>query len=103
MKADRCRVQLSELAAPIVTVPQWETPMLKAVHGDADVRVLETVEIEREPPDAADEYKRLANVYRGEGNSSVVAEVYGQHGAGVSQLAAAIAKASEPAKKPNAK
>jgi hypothetical protein len=103
MKADRVRVQLSELAAPIVTVPQWETPILKAVHGENDVRVLETVELDRDPPDAADEYRRLANLYRGEGNSPVVAEVYGQHGAGVSQLAAAIAKASEPAKKPAAK
>lgn len=103
MKIDHVRVQLSELAVPVVAVPQWETPLLKAVHGENDVRVLETVEFEREPPDAADEYKRLANVYRGEGNSSVIAEVYGQHGAGVSQLAAAIAKASEPAKKPNAK
>jgi hypothetical protein len=94
MKFDRVRVQLSELAAPVVTVAPWETPILKAIHGEPDIRVLEQAEVSREPPEPSDEYTRLANLYPGaEGAAPFVAQVYGQHGAGVAALAAAIDRA----------
>lgn len=84
----------------------WEVPILEAVHADpndgdtgeqagSNVEVLGEFLVDRDPPNAADEFRRLANKYKRPGSDiSVVASVYGNHGVGVQGLARAIADAT---------
>lgn len=99
-------VILSELHTQQLVIAPWEVPVLQAVHGDNDVSVVDSQEIDREPPDAADEFRRLENRYRapsGEGAQAYVAQVYGSHAAGVQRLAAEIDKAVRASAAPKAK
>jgi len=102
MKADIVHVRLSELSTVTRVVPPWETPILRAVHGDPAVSVVGETRLDREPPDPTDEYQRLANHYSDrERGIAPVAQVYGEHSTGVARLAAAIERGcvSEPAQK----
>lgn len=85
----------------------WEVPILEAVHADANdgdtgeqassnVEVVGEFLVDREPPAAADEFRRLANKYRSpEGTGiSYVASVYGNHGVGVQGISRAIKEAT---------
>lgn len=103
MKLVKVRVQLNELHAQVLEVGEWEVPILEVVHGSADVEVVGEVEVDRELPDAASEYARLEQRYgrdREEGGLPYVAQVYGQHGAGVRSLEKAI-EGSQPVKTVN--
>lgn len=84
-----------------VDVPEWELPILRAVHdrgeGSVDpVKLLEIRNVKREPPDAASEYERLKRRYGlsegddGKKGLPYVAIVYGQFGVGPQNLAKAI-------------
>ena len=86
------QIQLSELCQPTVTVPLWETPVLVAVHGDNVVEKGSFV-VDRELPEAGDEFTRLAMRY-GPKNSDTpyVAGVYGNFGPGVNALEREIEK-----------
>lgn len=44
--------------------PQWEIPVLKAVHGDDAVTVVGEKLVDRVPPDAQDEFVRLNDRYK---------------------------------------
>lgn len=89
------KIRLSELHTQSVTVPAWEFPVLQAVHGERAQELGETL-IERNPPEAADEYRRLATKYRGpdSGDTAYVAAVYGAFGPGIGNLQRAINEAT---------
>ena len=83
-------VRTSELQNARVEVPAWEAPVLQAVHGENVVFVSDSL-VERDAPDAADEFRRLGNKYRGEADDPpFVAAVYGQFGPGIAALKTAI-------------
>lgn len=83
-------IRRSELQTAPDIVPAWELPILEALHDD----VTETGEIllDRDPPGAEDEYKRLENRYPrvinedGSKGLPLVAAVYGQFNIGVATL-----------------
>ncbi len=90
VRYDTLQIQMSEYTQPFVTVPRWETPVLIAVHGD-NVVPKGSFTVERELPEAGDEFTRLAARY-GPKNSETpyVAGVYGNFGPGVNTLAREI-------------
>jgi hypothetical protein len=84
MKMVNATVRRSALQTQNVTVPPWEIAVLEAVHGSGDVVVHDTVEVEREIPNAAAELERLAKLYGVDVESGIswAEQVYGQHRAG---------------------
>lgn len=101
MKMSVVQVKKSELQSQKLVVPPWEVPVLQAVHGSDFVTEVGTESQERDAPDATEEYKRLERRYgtdRENGGLSFVAQVYGQHGAGVSKLKREIDAARETKK-----
>ena len=89
------KVRLSELHTQPVLVPAWDFPVLQAVHGDHAQEVGEDF-LDREAPEAADEYRRLATRFgAGEGSDTpYVAAVYGAFGPGIGNLQRAINEAT---------
>lgn len=89
-------IRLSELHTQRLEMPPWEIPVAAAVHGDADVQVVDQVDVDRHPPDALEEFGRLERRYGVDPKSEIpyVAQVYGQHQPGISRLAQAIAEAA---------
>jgi hypothetical protein len=81
--------------------PEWELPILQAVHGPDRVVVTGSKLIDRAPPEPQDEFDRLRNRYgqslddNGSKSTPFVHMVYGQ--LGVQKLAAAIEAATEDA------
>ncbi len=75
--------------------PAWELPILQAVHGPDNVKVVGEKLIARDPPDAHDEFTRLTNRYgrsrdeNGNYSTHFCHMVYGQLG-GDRKLAEAI-------------
>lgn len=98
IRAKKVEIRKSELASMVKVVPAWEAPLLAAMWEDG-YRELADVVIDREPPEAADEYRRLETVYRlsenddGSKGAPYVAAVYGQFGPGTAALKRAIADA----------
>lgn len=104
-------VQISKVHSQPLEVPEWEVPVLRAVHvtgdgGTDSVTELEDTLKEREAPDATSEFQRLATKYgRSETEDGAkglpyVAAVYGQFGVGTKRLgdainAAVVAKADD--------
>lgn len=74
--------------------PAWEIPILKVVHGEDSVTEVGEKLVEREPPEAHDEFTRLNNRYKrsrgesGEQSTPFTHMVYGE--LGVAKLAQAI-------------
>lgn len=74
--------------------PLWEIPILKVVHGEDSVNVISEKLVDREPPEAHDEFTRLNERYKrsrnddGSQGTPFVHMVYGELGA--QKLAAAI-------------
>lgn len=74
--------------------PEWEIPVLRAVHGDDNVTVVGEKLVDRDPPDAQDEFVRLNERYKrsrnddGSLSTPFVHMVYGEMGVG--RLADAI-------------
>jgi hypothetical protein len=94
-------VRRDELLTVSRIVPAWELPVLQAIHGaDAITEVGET-SLERELPNAGDEYHRLENRYgksKKDDNSdgpTYISLVYGENIMGVRALNAAIQGAAE--------
>lgn len=86
IKYDVLLIRVSELQTTRVVVAPWETPVLRAIYGD-DLEVTGEEVINRAPPEAEDEFARLALKY-GPKNSDTptVAAVYGNFGPGVTKL-----------------
>jgi len=89
-------IRTSELTNTRVEVAAWESPVLQAVHGENVMFISESV-LDREAPEAADEFARLAERYKGETEESApfVTMVYGQFGPGVAALQKAITAATQ--------
>jgi hypothetical protein len=74
--------------------PAWEIPILKVVHGEDAITVMGEKLVNREPPEAHDEFTRLNNRYRrgsnedGSQGTPYVHMVYGE--LGVQKLQQAI-------------
>jgi hypothetical protein len=74
--------------------PQWELPILKVVHGEDSVTVIGEKLVNRDPPEAHDEFTRLNNRYKrssaddGSQSTPYVHMVYGE--LGVAKLQQAI-------------
>jgi len=90
-------IRTSELTQTRVEVAAWESPVLQAVHGENVTFVSETVLEDRVAPDAADEFVRLSERYKGETEESppFITLVYGQFGPGVAALQKAIEAATQ--------
>ena len=90
-------IRTSELTTTRVEVAAWESPVLQAVHGDNVTFVSESVLKDRVAPEAADEFARLSNRYKGETEETppFVTAVYGQFGPGVAALQKAIEAATQ--------
>lgn len=94
-------IHLSEASTVRRGVPVWELPVLRALHPKANITEVEDKLVKRDPPEAGDEFMRLANRYhtgKPEDGSpeevSIVARVYGAFGVGNAALAAAIKEAT---------
>lgn len=94
MRKVRIEVRKSELQTQTIEVGEWEVPVLMAVHGPEAVQHVKALPKAKGevPDDAASEYARLAEKYGSNEESGLafVAEVYGQHGAGLMNLSRAI-------------
>ncbi len=90
-------IRTSELTTTQVHVAAWESPVLQAVHGENVSFVSESVLEDRVAPEAADEFARLAERYKGETEESppFVTAVYGQFGPGIAALQKAIEAATQ--------
>lgn len=88
-------IRRNETVSLVNSFPQWEIPVLKAVHGDDAVVEKGEKLVNREPPEAQDEFVRLNDRYRrarnddGSLGTPFVHQVYGE--LGVDRLARAIA------------
>lgn len=77
--------------------PLWEIPILKVVHGEDAITEMGEKLVDRDPPDAHDEFTRLNTRYKrsraddGAQSTPYVHMVYGE--LGIAKLAAAIAAA----------
>lgn len=75
--------------------PAWEIPILKVVHGEDAITEMGEKLVDREPPEAHDEFTRLNTRYKrsraddGAQSTPYVHMVYGE--LGVAKLGAAIA------------
>ncbi len=91
-------IKMSELHEQHVTVYSWELPIVRAMHGNK-VTVLGETTINREAPDAQEEFGRLQRRYGktnpedGGKGAPYVDAVYGQFGVGTAALAKAIDEA----------
>lgn len=87
-------IRRNETIQLVNSFPQWEIPVLKAVHGDDAVNIKGEKLVNREPPDAQDEFVRLNDRYKrarnedGSLGTPFVHMVYGE--LGVDRLARAI-------------
>lgn len=86
------------------TIPEWEVPVLQAIHNETTE--LSDVVVDREAPSVAAEYSRLQLAYgaeRQEGGItgvSFVEAVYGQHAIGMNALKRAMQGAVLPRETP---
>jgi hypothetical protein len=98
IKYTKLRVKTSELFELEHCVPEWEVPIVQAVHSARDgVTIVDTdILVDRPLPEAADEFTRLVTRYRttekedGSRGIPFVAAVYGEFGIGTRKLAEAI-------------
>jgi hypothetical protein len=93
-------IEISETHTQNVTVPEWELPILAAIHGRREPVVIKESLVDRAAPEADDEFRRLVRRYGSTENEDgskgipFVASVYGQFGIGDKALGQAIAKAT---------
>lgn len=98
LKYTKLHIRPSELFEFEETVPNWEVPILEAVHGtNGGCTILETdILVDKRAPDPTDEYQRLHNRYKftekedGSRGLAYVAAVYGEFGLGQRKIADAI-------------
>lgn len=96
IKAQEIEIRRSELHTVVETLAVWEVPVVAAIH-EGGIKVLrDTIIANVESPDPKEEYERLENRYKRSRNDDgsfglpVVADVYGQHMAGIQALGRAI-------------
>ena len=89
------RVRRNESVTTETAFPQWERPIMEAVHPETTV--VREVDINRAAPSAEEEFMRLENRYRqmtnedGSKGSSFVSAIYGHaNGGGIQRLQEAI-------------
>jgi hypothetical protein len=101
-------IDINMVLKPSKQLWAWEVPVVQEKFGGGKVRLLDTVEVERESlPDAADEFARLGIAHGADGgdggtNVSYVEMAYGRGRAGIMALQQAI-EASEIGVKPKGK
>lgn len=94
----KVKVIRSELHQVVDNYPEWEVPILEAMHQAVE-RLGEIVQ-NVDTPNAEDEFERLKNRYgRSENDDGTkgipyVASIYGQHGIGITTLRRAIEQAT---------
>ena len=93
MKYARITVNKDPMEKIARCVPVYEIPVLKAVHGETAVQLIDEVERDLDAPDVAEEFDRLRRLYRVHPERKVpyVEMVYGQ------PLSGGLAKAIEAA------
>jgi hypothetical protein len=90
-------IRRNETIQLVNSFPQWEIPVLRAVHGDDAVKEIGEKLVNRDPPDAQDEFVRLNDRYKRSRNEDgslgtpFMHQVYGELGVG--RLAEAIQEA----------
>lgn len=101
VKGHKVTIRRSELHTVEDTLPLWEVAVVAAVHDEGALKIVGNVVIQgRDLPDPREEYERLEARYKRSRNDDgsfgppVVATVYGQHGAGLLALKAAINEAA---------
>ncbi len=83
----KVEVTQNSLLKTVSDVPQWEAQVLLAVWGE-DARIIGEEVVERNIPDAGDEFARLAFKYGPKDDDNpFVARVYGNFGPGIRSLA----------------
>lgn len=93
----RAEIRKDEHTTLPVSVPEWEIPILEVVHGPDNVKQIGDKLVDRQPPEARDEFVRLTNRYgKSENDDGTKGPffthiVWGQ--LGQSKLAEAIANA----------
>lgn len=93
----KAKVVRSEMHTIIRDFPEWEIPILEAMHQS--VEKLGEIVVNRDAPNADEEYDRLERRYSRSENEdgsrgiAYVATIYGQHGAGRIALRREIEKA----------
>lgn len=106
IKYAKVRIRVNELHTQETSVPEWEVPILDAVHSGAVARMEDVFIYRDQPPSAEDEFRRLENRYRNTVNEDgsrglpYVVSVYGQYGIGVAALNTAIQAAVEHVTEP---
>lgn len=90
------RIAATEHTKHRVEVAAWEVPVLEALHGGENIEEVDGFTVDRDAPDAAEEFQRLAARYKkGDGMEvPYVASVYGNHTVGINALRAAITEAT---------
>lgn len=94
----KLKVVRSQMHQIVADFPEWEKPILEAMHEA--VEVLGEVVVNRDPPNPAEEYERLTRRYGRSENEDgsrgipYVGAVYGQHGPGIAALGRAIKEAT---------
>lgn len=85
-------IRRSELSTIRSTVPAWELPLLRAVHGVANLTPVEEGKKDAPLPETEPEFERLANRYGrerkddGSVGDPIVEAVYGKFEAGLMAL-----------------
>jgi hypothetical protein len=59
----RLEIRKDEHTTLPVSVPEWELPILEVVHGPDNVKHVGEKLVDRQPPEAHDEFVRLTNRY----------------------------------------
>jgi hypothetical protein len=63
IRCHRVEIRKDEHTTLPTAVPAWELPILQVVHGPDNVKVVGEKLIDRQPPEAHDEFVRLTNRY----------------------------------------
>lgn len=101
VKMASLKIRRSELSVIAITVPQWEVPILEAVHGRVNLEpVSTTLDADALPPNVEEEFERLTKRYGfarnkdGSIGEPHAENVYGKHAAGAMALERAIVAAT---------
>lgn len=102
MRYERVKIKRDERTVYNRPVLPWEIAILEFTFGEGSVERLDVfVDNTNEYPDGKEEFMRLMGTYGSDPESGIphVASVYGQAGAGVRALTAAIKEAKADARK----
>jgi hypothetical protein len=94
------KIRRSELSVIQTTVPQWELPILEAVHGRGNIEPVKVETTEVKLPEAEIEFERLTARYGNSRNKDGsigephAENVFGMHQSGILNLQRAIEAAA---------